>query len=133
MRGVVYAGGGRVTVDDVSEPRLEEPDDALVRVTLSAICGTDLHLVSGHVGIEPGTSLGHEFVGEVVAVGSAVRGIRPGDVVLGSDFTACGACWWCRRGNHWECPERPFFGTGTSFGKVLAAAHAQIVPVTHAA
>jgi threonine dehydrogenase-like Zn-dependent dehydrogenase len=132
MKAVVYAGPGRVSVDDVSEPRLEEPDDALVRVTLSAICGTDLHLVSGHVDIEPGTSLGHEFVGEVVAVGSAVRGIRPGDVVLGSDFTACGACWWCRRGDHWECPERQFFGTGTSFGKVLAGAQAEIVRVPHA-
>ena len=132
MKGVVYAGPGRVTVDDVPEPRLEEPDDALVKVTLSAICGTDLHLVGGHVDMEAGTVLGHEFVGEVVAVGSAVRGIRPGDVVLGSDFTACGACWWCRRGDHWECPDRQFFGTGTSFGKALAGAQAEMVRVPQA-
>lgn len=132
MKAVVYAGPSRVTVEDVPEPRLEEPDDALVRVSLSAICGTDLHLVGGHADIEPGTVLGHEFVGEVVAVGAAVRDVRLGERVLGSDFTACGACWWCRRGDHWECPDRQFFGTGASFGKELAGAQAEIVRVPKA-
>lgn len=133
MRAVVYAGPGRVEIDDVADARLEEPGDALVRVSLAAICGTDLHIVSGHSDIEPGTVLGHEFVGEVVAVGSDVRNIRPGEQVLGSDFTACGGCWWCRRGDHWECPERQFFGTGASFGKPLAGAQAEIVRVPQAA
>jgi len=133
MKAVVYAGPDRVAVEDVAEPRLEEPDDALVRVSLSAICGTDLHLVSGHADLEPGTVLGHEFVGEVIAVGGAVRGLRSGERVLGSDFTACGACWWCRRGDHWECADRQFFGTGTSFGKALPGAQAEIVRVPKAA
>ena len=132
MRAVVYAGPERVTVEDVAEPRLEEPEDALVKVSLSAICGTDLHFVHGHADMAPGTVLGHEFVGEVIAVGSAVRGVRSGERVLGSDFTACGACWWCRRGDHWECPERQFFGTGTSFGKALAGAQAETVRVPQA-
>lgn len=132
MRAVVFAGPDRVAVEDVAEPRLEEPGDALVRVSLAAICGTDLHFVHGHADMEPGTVLGHEFVGEVITVGSAVRGIQPGDRVLGSDFTACGGCWWCRRGDHWECPERQFFGTGTSFGKALAGAQAEIVRVPQA-
>ncbi|MDQ1567651.1 MAG: alcohol dehydrogenase [Actinomycetota bacterium] len=132
MKAAVYAGPHRVAVEDVADPRLEEPDDALVRVSLSAICGTDLHFVAGHADLEPGTVLGHEFVGEVTAVGAAVSGIRPGDRVLGSDFTACGTCWWCRRGDHWECPERQFFGTGTSFGKALAGAQAEFVRVPRA-
>lgn len=132
MRAAVYAGPGRVEIDDVADARLEEPGDALVRVSLAAICGTDLHIVGGHADIEPGTVLGHEFVGEVIAVGPAVSGIRPGERVLGSDFTACGGCWWCRRGDHWECPERQFFGTGASFGKPLAGAQAEIVRVPRA-
>ncbi|HVW33853.1 MAG TPA: alcohol dehydrogenase catalytic domain-containing protein, partial [Acidimicrobiia bacterium] len=132
MRAVVSAGAGRVTVDEVADPRLQEPDDVLVSVSLAAICGTDLHLVGGHGELEPGTILGHEFIGEVTAVGSGVRGLRVGDRVLGSDFTACGACWWCRRGDHWECPERQFFGTGTSFGKALPGAQAEMVRVPQA-
>jgi threonine dehydrogenase-like Zn-dependent dehydrogenase len=132
MKAAVYAGPERVTVEDVPEPRLEEPADALVRVTVSAICGTDLHMIGGHAEIEPGTVLGHEFVGEVLSVGSAVRGIRTGQLVLGSDFTACGDCWWCRRGDHWECAERQFFGTGSAFGKALAGAQAEIVRVPNA-
>ncbi|HEV7863635.1 MAG TPA: alcohol dehydrogenase catalytic domain-containing protein [Acidimicrobiia bacterium] len=132
MRAIVYAGPGRVAVEEVPDPRLEEPHDALVRVSLSAICGTDLHFVHGQADMEPGTVLGHEFVGDVIAVGSAVRGLRAGERVLGSDFTACGACWWCRRGDHWECPERQFFGTGTAFGKALAGAQAEIVRVPQA-
>ena len=132
MKAVVYAGPSRVSVTDVPEPRLEEPDDALVRVSLSAICGTDLHLIDGHNGLEPGTVLGHEFVGEVIAVGAGVRDVRPGERVLGSDFTACGACWWCRRGDHWECADRQFFGTGDTFGKALAGAQAEIVRVPKA-
>jgi alcohol dehydrogenase len=95
MRAVVFASKGRVRIQDVDQPRIREPADALVRVTLSGICGTDLHLVSGDfAGIEPGVVIGHEFVGEVREVGSAVRSIRAGDRVCGSDFTACGVCRW---------------------------------------
>ena len=133
MRAVVYAGPGRVELADVPEPTVAEPGDAVVRVTTSAICGTDLHLISGHAeGITPGTVLGHEFVGEVVATGPGVTRFRRGDLVLGADFTACGHCWWCRRGDHWECAERSFFGTGTAFGKTLAGAQAEFVRVPFA-
>lgn len=133
MRAVLYDGPDRVVVGNVADACLQEPEDALVRVSLAAICGTDLHIIGGHADIEPGTVLGHEFVGEIIAVGSAVRGLRVGDRVVGSDFTACGACWWCRRGDHWECPERQFFGTGATFGKALAGAQAEVVRVPQAA
>ena len=78
MRAVVYAGPEQVEVRSVPDAHIEAPEDALVRVTLSAICGTDLHAWHGLDGIPPGTPLGHEFVGEVVAVGSAVQHIAPG-------------------------------------------------------
>ncbi|MCX9193125.1 hypothetical protein C3Y87_17235 [Carbonactinospora thermoautotrophica] len=133
MRAVVYQAPGKVALADVPEPHLQADTDAVVRVSLAAICGTDLHMLRGHVpGIEPGTVLGHEFVGVVVEVGSAVRRVRVGDTVMSSDFTACGTCWWCRRGEHWHCPERQFFGTGAAFGKPLPGAQAEYVRVPFA-
>lgn len=132
MRAVVYAAPRSVEVREVPDPHLETPEDALVRVTLSAICGTDLHAWHGLEGIPPGTPLGHEYVGEVLEVGGAVRGIRPGDRVLGSDFSACGRCWWCCRGQHWECPERAFFGYGSVFGVCMGGAQAEFLRVPYA-
>lgn len=133
MRAIVYHGPGAVGVKEVPPPRLEHPGDALVLVELAGICGTDLHVIGGDfVGIQPGAVIGHEFVGEVIAVGNAVARFRIGDRVMSSDFTACGHCRWCNRGDHWECPERAFFGTGTSFGPPLAGAQAEIVRVPHA-
>jgi alcohol dehydrogenase len=133
MRAVVFASKGRVRIQDVDQPRIREPADALVRVTLSGICGTDLHLVSGDfAGIEPGVVIGHEFVGEVREVGSAVRSIRAGDRVCGSDFTACGVCRWCARGEHWECDERRFFGSGRAFGPDAGGGQAEFIRVPFA-
>lgn len=133
MRAVVYSGPGRMSVEDVPDPRVEEPGDAIVAVGLSAICGTDLHGFAGHLdGVTPGTVLGHEFVGEVVAVGRAVNRRRVGERVLGASFTACGHCWWCRRGDHWHCAERYFFGFGSTFGKPLSGAQAEFVRVPDA-
>jgi 2-desacetyl-2-hydroxyethyl bacteriochlorophyllide A dehydrogenase len=133
MRAVRVAGPGVVEVAEVPAPKLEAPTDAIVRVTLAGICGTDLHLSSGHAdGVPPGTRLGHEFVGDVVDVGSHVRRIAPGDHVMGADFTACGACRFCEAGDHWHCKERAFFGTGTAYGPELHGAQAELVRVPHA-
>jgi 2-desacetyl-2-hydroxyethyl bacteriochlorophyllide A dehydrogenase len=128
MKAIVFDGPGRIALRDVPEPTLVEPTDALVRVTLAGICGTDLHVVAGHFrGVEPGAVVGHEFVGDVVAVGAGVRHIKVGDHVVASDFSACGRCRSCDRGDHWECPERAFFGTGASFGPPLSGAQAELV------
>ena len=133
MRAVIYTGPGEVALADVTMPSLMEPTDAIVKVTLAGICGTDLHVIRGDfAGMAPGAVVGHEFVGEVVEVGSAVGRMRPGDTVMASDFTACGRCGWCDRGDHWHCRERAFFGTGTSFGPALAGAQAEFVRVPHA-
>lgn len=132
MRGVVFADRGRVEVRTLPEPTLQAPTDALVKVLWSAVCGTDLHVLQSGVGMLPGTVLGHEFVGDILEVGAHVTTLRPGDRVLGSDFTACGRCWHCRRQEHWECPQRHFFGTGTAFGPELAGTQAELVRVPHA-
>jgi len=133
MRAIVYQGPGIVALQDVPPPQLERPGDALVRIDLAGICGTDLHVIAGDfAGIQPGAIIGHEFVGEVIAVGSTVTRFKVGNRVMSSDFTACGHCRWCDRGDHWECQERAFFGTGTSFGPALHGAQAEIVRVPHA-
>ena len=133
MKALVFAGPGQVEVRSVPDPVLEHPEDALIAVTRAAVCGTDLHAVAHPGGaLEPGTVLGHEYAGTVIEAGPAVRGLRPGDHVAGADFTACGRCWWCRRGDHWECPERRFFGTGGLFGPALSGAQAEMLRVPHA-
>ncbi|MGQ0464345.1 MAG: alcohol dehydrogenase catalytic domain-containing protein [Sporichthyaceae bacterium] len=133
MRAVVWTGPDRVEVADVPEPSLLADTDAIVAVRLAGVCGTDLHVASGHApGMRPGTQLGHEFVGTVVAAGAGVRRAVVGTEVMGSDYTACGACWWCDRGEHWHCTQRQFFGTGGVFGPELAGAQAELVRVPFA-
>jgi alcohol dehydrogenase len=133
MNAIVFDAKNRVRVQMVPQPELIEPTDALVRVTLCGICGTDLHLVGGDfAGIADGTVVGHEFVGEVVDVGAAVRTVRAGDRVCASDFCACGLCRWCARGEHWECAERRFFGSGRAFGPDLRGAQTEFVRVPFA-
>ncbi|MCC6194325.1 MAG: alcohol dehydrogenase catalytic domain-containing protein [Burkholderiales bacterium] len=130
MRAVVYTGPKAVRVAEVPDPLIEVPTDALVRVSLSAICGTDLHVISGRFpGMQAGATVGHEFVGDVVEVGSAVQRFKRGDHVMGSDFTACGRCRWCDRGDHWECAQRGVFGTGSIFGPALGGAQAELMRV----
>lgn len=118
---------------EVAEPHLQADTDAIVRVSSAGICGTDLHVSSGHVpGVERGTVLGHEFTGTVVERGRSVVAFDVGDQVMSSDFTACGRCWWCRQAQHWHCPDRQFFGTGRAFGPALAGSQADYVRVPHA-
>jgi threonine dehydrogenase-like Zn-dependent dehydrogenase len=104
MRAVVWHDVGDIRLEDVPEPRIEEPTDAIVRITTSAICGTDLHFVRGTVpGMRDGTVLGHEAVGEVIEVGSEVRSFSPGDRVVVPSSIACGFCSYCRAGYQAQC------------------------------
>jgi threonine dehydrogenase-like Zn-dependent dehydrogenase len=133
MRAVVTSADGEVRLADVPEPTVRDPTDAVVRVEHTGVCGTDLHVVKGDLpGVTAGTVLGHEFVGTVVAVGTAVTSLATGQRVVGADFTSCGRCWHCRRHEHWHCPDRAFFGTGTSFGTPLPGAQAERVRVPFA-
>jgi threonine dehydrogenase-like Zn-dependent dehydrogenase len=104
MNAVVFHGIGDIRFESVSDPGIQEPTDAIVRISSSAICGTDLHFVRGTApGMEPGTILGHEAVGVVEEVGKAVRNIRPGDRVVVASTIGCGYCSYCRDGYFAQC------------------------------
>ncbi|HEU4324522.1 MAG TPA: zinc-dependent alcohol dehydrogenase [Roseiflexaceae bacterium] len=116
MKAVVFHGVGDIRLDDVREPTIEQPTDAIVRITASAICGTDLHMIRGTMpGMQPGTILGHEAVGVVEVVGKDVRNLRPGDRVVIPSTIGCGGCAYCRSGYYSQCdvanPNGPAAGT----------------------
>jgi threonine dehydrogenase-like Zn-dependent dehydrogenase len=116
MKAVVFHGVGDIRLDDVEEPKIQEPTDAIVQLTSSAICGTDLHMVRGTMaGMVPGTILGHEGVGVVEEVGSQVRNLNVGDRVVIPSTIGCGYCMFCRRGFYAQCdnanPNGPQAGT----------------------
>jgi 2-desacetyl-2-hydroxyethyl bacteriochlorophyllide A dehydrogenase len=131
MRAVTFQAPGEVRVDEKPDPELLAPDDAIVRVDASGICGSDLHIFHGRVQIDPGFTIGHEFVGEVVAAGDAVSRVGVGDRVLGTYCTACGACFFCARGEFHKCDDGRVFGHGDVLGS-LQGAQADQVLVPHA-
>ena len=104
MKALVYHGPGQKAWEEVPDPRILDETDAIVGVDTVTICGTDLHILKGDVpAVTPGRILGHEAVGTVEAVGSAVTTVRPGDRVLISCVTACGRCRFCREGRYGQC------------------------------
>ncbi len=118
MRAVTFQAPGEVRVEDVAEPELLEPTDAIVRIEASGVCGSDLHIYHGRVKIEPGFTIGHEYVGTVTAVGEEVREVGVGDRVLGCFQTACGHCFFCRRGLFHKCDSSRTFGHGAALGSL---------------
>ncbi|HEY2506638.1 MAG TPA: alcohol dehydrogenase catalytic domain-containing protein [Streptosporangiaceae bacterium] len=104
MRALVYHGSGRRSLDDVPDPEITDDGDAIVRVDTTTICGTDLHILAGDVpSVRSGRVLGHEAIGTVEDVGAAVRTMSPGDRVLLSSISSCGACQPCRQGHFGQC------------------------------
>ncbi len=104
MKAVVFHGIGDIRIDTVPDPEVADVTDAVVRLTASAICGTDLHMVRGTLGgMKPGTILGHEGVGIVETVGRDVRNLKRGDRVLIPSTIACGSCVYCRAGYTAQC------------------------------
>ncbi len=116
MKAVVFHGIGDIRLDNVPEPKIQKPTDAIVRLTASAICGTDLHMVRGTLReMVPGTILGHEGVGIIEELGKDVRNLRVGDRVVIPSTIACGYCSYCRAGYFAQCdnanPNGPQAGT----------------------
>src|SRR5437763_2249211 len=104
MKAVVFHGIGDIRLEEVAEPEIKDPTDAVVRITTSAICGTDLHIVRGTFpGTKPGTVIGHEAVGVVEELGPDVRNLNVGDRVIVPSTIACGVCSYCRAGHHAQC------------------------------
>jgi 2-desacetyl-2-hydroxyethyl bacteriochlorophyllide A dehydrogenase len=118
MRAVTFQAPGEVAVEDRPEPELIERGDAVVRIEASGVCGSDLHIYHGRVQIEPGFTIGHEYVGTVVAAGEGVERVAVGDRVLGCFQTACGKCWFCRRGLFQRCERSRTFGHGATLGSL---------------
>jgi 2-desacetyl-2-hydroxyethyl bacteriochlorophyllide A dehydrogenase len=131
MQAVTFQGPGEVRVEERPEPELLARDDAIVRVEATGVCGSDLHIYHGRVVIEPGFTLGHEFVGTVVAAGDGAADIAEGDRVLGCYCSACGRCFFCRRGDFHKCDDGRVFGHGRALGS-LQGAQAEQVLVPHA-
>ena len=115
MKAVVFHGVGDIRLETVREPKIKQPTDALIRITASAICGTDLHFIRGTVELEPGTVLGHEAVGVIEELGKDVRNFKVGDRVVVPSTIACGYCSYCRAGYQAQCdvahPDGPHSGT----------------------
>lgn len=98
MKAVCWCGTNRMRVENVPEPRILNPRDAIVRITLTAICGSDLHLMDGFIPtMEKGDIVGHEFMGEVVEVGKNVTNLRPGDRIVVPFTISCGRCFFCQK------------------------------------
>jgi threonine dehydrogenase-like Zn-dependent dehydrogenase len=127
MKAVCWWGKGEVRVVDVPDPKIINPQDAIVRVSLTAICGSDLHLYDGYVPtMMRGDILGHEFMGEVVEVGADVKNLRIGDRVIVPFPIACGRCWFCSNGlwsacdntnpNAWMIEQLTGFSTAGIYG-----------------
>ncbi|NDK28670.1 zinc-dependent alcohol dehydrogenase family protein [Streptomyces sp. TR1341] len=129
MKGYVFHGPGEASWEDVPDPGIKEPTDAIVKVSAVTICGTDLHILKGDVPeVRPGTVLGHEAVGEIVETGSDVRTVRPGDRVLLSCVTSCGRCRYCREGVYGQC----LGGGGWILGHTIDGTQAEYVRVPYA-
>jgi alcohol dehydrogenase len=118
MRAVTFQAPGEVRISEVPEPEIGDPGDAIVQVDATGVCGSDLHIYHGRVQIEPGFTIGHEYVGTVLAVGEAVRGVAVGDRVLGCFQSACGSCWFCRHGWFHKCERSRTFGHGATLGSL---------------
>src|SRR3954469_10968870 len=129
MKALVYHGPGQKGWEEVPKPAVQADTDAIVRVDAVTICGTDLHILKGDVqAVTDGRILGHEAVGTVESVGAAVKNRKPGDKVLVSCITACGACRYCREGHYGQC----LGGGGWILGHKIDGTQAEFVRVPFA-
>jgi alcohol dehydrogenase len=129
VRALVYEGPGRKSWKEVPAPVIQNDDDAVVQVDSTTICGSDLHILNGDVPeTTPGTILGHEAVGTVLAVGAGVKTLVPGDRVLVSCISSCGRCRFCRDGRYGQC----LGGGGWILGHLIDGTQAEMVRVPFA-
>ncbi|HEY8083347.1 MAG TPA: alcohol dehydrogenase catalytic domain-containing protein [Solirubrobacterales bacterium] len=131
MRAVTFQAPGEIRIEEKPDPEVVAVDDAVVRVEASGICGSDLHIFHGRVPVEPGFTIGHEFVGTVLAAGPSVERVSAGDRVLGCFHTACATCATCLRSEYHRCENGRTFGHGANLGD-LQGAQAEQLLVPHA-
>jgi alcohol dehydrogenase len=129
MKAVVFQGTGRIAIDDVPRPR-PGPGEALIRITTTTICGTDVHIVRGEYPVKPGLVLGHEPVGVVAELGPGLDGLyQIGERVIAGAITPCGQCFYCLNGSHSQCGGA--LG-GWKFGNTINGAWAEYLLVPDA-
>jgi alcohol dehydrogenase len=131
VRALVCEEFGLVVVREVPDPQLEDPTDVVVRITTTTVCGSDVALVHGHIPTAPGFVLGHEYVGVVEEVGSAVRRLRPGQRVVGPAAPYCGTCPTCAAGQIQRCERGGVLGSGAPWGG-FGGTQAERLRVPHA-
>ncbi|HZE04617.1 MAG TPA: alcohol dehydrogenase catalytic domain-containing protein [Solirubrobacteraceae bacterium] len=132
MRAVTFQAPMDVRVQERPEPEISGRDEAVVAISASGICGSDLHIYHGRVKIEPGFTIGHEFVGTVTAAGDDVTRVKVGDRVLGCFHTACGTCFYCMRGAYHKCDRMRVFGHGELLGALQGTqAEQALVPMAN--
>jgi 2-desacetyl-2-hydroxyethyl bacteriochlorophyllide A dehydrogenase len=127
MRAVTFQAPGEVRVEEKPEPQLTAPEDAIVRVEASGICGSDLHIYHERFPVDKGFTIGHEFVGTVLAAGDEVTRVAVGDRVLGTFHVACATCSSCLRGDYHRCRNGRTFGHGSGLGDLQGAQAEQLV------
>lgn len=134
MKALVFHGPGEKSWEEVPDPQLHEATDAVVQVDTTTICGTDLHILKGDVpAVTDGRVLGHEGVGTVVEVGSAVRNVAVGDRVIIACISSCGVCTYCRSGNPSHCQaEEGAPGIGWILGHLIDGTQAELVRIPFA-
>lgn len=134
MKALVYKGPGQKSWEDVPDPVLKEPTDIIVKMVTTTICGTDLHILKGDVpAVTPGRILGHEGVGTITEVGSAVTSLKVGDQVILSCISACGHCDYCKQGVFSHClGDEGRSGIGWIFGHLIDGTQAEYVRVPYA-
>ncbi len=132
MRAVTFQAPLEVRIEERPEPTLQARDDAIVEVSASGICGSDLHIYHGRVKIAPGFTIGHEFVGTVTEVGEDVTRVAVGDRVLGCYHAACGTCFFCLRSLYHKCDHARVFGHGELLGDLQGTqADRTLVPMAN--
>lgn len=134
MKALVYHGPGKKAWEEVPPPRIQQPTDVIVRVDTTTICGTDLHILKGDVpAVTPGRILGHEGVGVITEVGSAVTTLKAGDNVIISCIKSCGRCQFCKQGIFAHClGDEGAVGIGWVFGHLIDGTQAELVRVPYA-
>ncbi len=118
MRGLVFTEVGKISLQEVEKPELNSSEDVIVKITTTTICGSDIHLVQGHIPTTPGYVLGHEYVGIVEAVGEKVKKFKPGDRVIGPAAPYCGQCEHCKKGHIAQCMRGGIHGSGKELGSI---------------
>jgi len=128
MKGLVYEGPGEIAFKEVPKPDIEKPTDALVKIVKTTICGTDLGILHGKTpSVKPGTTLGHEGIGVIEEVGTAVSNFKKGDHVIISCITACGTCEYCKKQMYGHCEDG-----GWILGNLINGTQTEYVRIPHA-